>query len=213
MARLCVAALVVAGLLVAQRAPAEAYIAFTAAGGGRMPGYTWGGEAGWLGPFLSLGVGLDGQRHQGQSECANCGSLDTSKKRGFVPVIGVTRTGPREVEGYALIGIALAPQLVLAATLGSSTVTRDLQWSTQGTPLRTETQEPEVRFRTYSLQLQLRPTHQPIRGLLIGAGYHNRRGVVGRIGYAFSLHRLNPEAVVGFPARWRSARRDRTPLR
>jgi len=158
--------IVFVGLLPISNVYGDTYLLLTVGGGNAG---SIGIEGGWLGQKFLLGIGFSVIFPKDSWRMTNANVFGSSYQR----------TGP-EGEGYGSAGIMILQDWFLVITAGlyyesiqSKTVTyggTSVEWDP-------EFKEPNL---AYSGQLQY--TYDI---LIVGGGYHNRRGIVGRIGIRF----------------------------
>ncbi len=168
--RLLLLIVTLAGLLgVARSVCAGGYALVTTGKGGESHAGSFGGEAGWVGWRLLLGLGGAGVFSRGPWERINSNALLTyDEKRN------------NESEYYGALGWAVSRRWRLLGTGGVSVASRSGRTTTYaGTAVEWGPDYSRGRF-AWSGQLQYERW-----GIVVGGGYDNRRGVVGRLGLRF----------------------------
>lgn len=156
--------ILVIGLLPISNVYGDGYLLLTGGGGGESNAGSIGGEGGWIGQNFLLGIGLSVIFTGGDWE-----------SKGY----GYYKKHDDEYEGYGVVGIRILKDWFLVGTAGYSEETITGKTCAGGTCVEWDPEVEEGHF-TYSGQLQY-----VYKRLIIGGGYHNRRGVVGRIGFSF----------------------------
>lgn len=166
--------IVAIGLLYVSNGYGGGYIFLTGGVGGEADAGSIGGEGGWVGRNFLLGLGLSVTFTGGDWERTSClyawmGSPPTCNYKKY----------DDEYEGYGVVGIRIIKDLFLIGTGGHSQETVSSKTCIPGTCVEWEPDVEKGHF-TYSGQLQY-----TYKRLIIRGGYHNRRGVIGGIGFRF----------------------------
>jgi hypothetical protein len=156
-------------LLAATRASGGGYVVVAVGAGGESGAGSVGGEGGWLGERLLLGIGLASVFTGGEWETINSN-----------PLLSYEEKRNNKAECYGSLGWAVARSWRLVGTAGASFGSTTGRTSTNlGTTVEWDPEYDSGRFACSGL-LQFER-----RRLVVGGGYHNRRGGVGRIGFRF----------------------------
>jgi hypothetical protein len=128
-----------------------------------------GAEGGWHGRRLLLGIGFSVAFTEGPWRLVTSNHLaNNSEKRND------------EVELYAAVGLAVLRHLYLVGTMGGAEESKTGRTRTPSGATVEWDPETTGRHLTFSGQLQYE-----LGWLVVGGGYHNRRGAVGRVGVRF----------------------------
>lgn len=157
---------IIFSFIVSKNANAGVYIFGTVGSGGEVDAASYGGEIGAIWPkdepkYL-LGVGAS--------------NAESGEREPYSVVLDKVRDD--ELEIYGAAGIGLVKSFFIVGTAGASFVTECLAFKGMDCSGMDDADE-EVKF---AVSGQLRFVY---KNLMIGAGYHNRRGIIGGIGFAF----------------------------
>lgn len=159
---------VIFSLFVYENANAGVYIFGNIGSGGEVDDSSIGGEIGATlptsNPSFLLGIGI-----------SVAGISKTERISDFAD-----REFSDEWEGYGAVGIRLISGLYLVGTAGYSQQTESITLHAGGVSV--EGGNEEVKDEHFTASGQLRYVY---KSLIIGGGYHNRRGIIGGIGFAF----------------------------
>jgi len=153
--------MLIIGFLPVSNVYGDGYILLTGGAGGKADAGSVGLEGGWIGQNFLLGIGLSAV------------STDTED----LPAPAGYYKYEDELEGYGAVGIKIITNWFLVATAGYSE--QEKKYVLQYPGGEVEFDEGKKGYFTYSGQLQY-----VYKRFIIG-GYHNRRGVVGRVGFTF----------------------------
>ena len=162
------------GLIAFSNVYGGGYVLLTGGVGGESDAGSLGGEGGWIGRNFLLGLGLSVTFSGGDWE-------ETSYSPPWMglPPSWNSKKYDDEYEGYGVVGIRVIKDLFLIGTGGYSQETVSSKTCIPGTCVEWDPDVEKGHF-TYSGQLQY-----AYKRLIIRGGYHNRRGVIGGIGFRF----------------------------
>jgi hypothetical protein len=150
----------------------EGYAVLTVGQNGKSNGSSIGGEIGMVVKTVHLGLGL--------------AEILTDEEWVLESKSGTYYTGVRiyskkyhEYEGYGALGMMLLKNVFLVTTIGYSGETYKKKSESQYGIIDLGTKDGPGHM-ALSIRLQLEA-----KGFIIGAGYHNRRGIIGSIGFRF----------------------------
>jgi hypothetical protein len=141
---------------------ADVYFVFTGGNGGQADVSSIGAEGGWIGKRVLLGIGY--------AQLSNDNTVPQVTSSGTNYFVY-----KKEEELYGSLGVKLIDDLFLVGNAGYSQQLIEFR-----SFLGVTFDEDPKRYFTYGGQLQYTFHH-----IVIGAGYHNRRGIVGKIGFSF----------------------------
>ncbi len=172
MKRMTVTYLVVATILISvSNAYGGGYILLTAGWGmgGTSSAGSFGGEGGWQGSSMLLGLGMAVIATGGDWELISDNPLMSYEEKHIA-----------DAEFNGAVGVAVTKSWSLIGTVGRSYKnTKGRSTVQSGTPVEWQGDLHGGQY-TYSGQMQHEQDH-----FIIGGGYHSSRGIVGRMGFYF----------------------------
>lgn len=166
----------VIGLLNISNVYGGGYFLLTAGGGGEANAVNIGGEAGYMWRIFLLGMGISVTLPDSDWEKIDS---DYDEDFEYVDDSGRYEKKEDELELYIAGGVRVLKDFFVVATAGYSIQAIAKKNCVPGLCIEWSP-EFEKEYFTYSGQLRY-----VYKRLIIGGGYHNRRGIVGRIGITF----------------------------